>query len=546
MNTLVFGYNVYDKNRNLAKISPNIQVDFRVKLVILNPSLTSPGVVDTSSTFYTTKLSMGNGFPVKEEFSGANKVVNKEMNPDAIKGSSSITMSLNMNNSTIFKNFWAKWSNIIPEGDSDRNRKYYANPAPNANFFALEVTQIFRGDVNYAGFSKVNYLPLIGFYNEKASSSEGVCNQKNCENPNFVFLDSNVDIINVFSLIFDEKLIIEKQIEAASVKINFEKDLENYQSQLIAQSLDLILSTADYQPNSFTKVITRLLEFHEGTLLTSLDYSNNANLTELSDLLTTLQTEIEDIAGLYPSITIEDGEGIPYGDGIPGSYEFFGWFYNDIDGFAITPQDGSTVTNYAIITQNNVEILDTRDYESSLSGFENFYPSDYITFPPVNTQIGDVFECTVYSTEYAGGDINFIHSNFGKEFDFVNTDINITRGLNEGLYNSAVESFWNENLSPSGTTWNSINTDSANYGFSNLDTVDSRTFDTFYNAIGESFSPENLTIPLIMYDEINDEYWTVKITSWSQDDEGGGFSYIRRLINQTGTPVTYKDILIWK
>jgi hypothetical protein len=330
------------------------------------------------------------------------------------------------------------------------------------------------------------------------------------------------------------------------VKINFEKDLVNYQSQLIAQSLDLILSTADYQPNSFTKVITRLLEFHEGTLLTSLDYSNNANLTELSDLLTILQTEIEDIAGLYPSITIEDGEGIPYGDGIPGSYEFFGWFYNDIDGFAITPQDGSTVTNYAIITRNNVEILDTRDYESSLSGFENFYPSDYITFPPVNTQIGDVFECTVYSTEYVGGDINFIHSNFGKEFDFINTDINITRGLNEGLYNSAVESFWNENLSPSGTTWNSINTDSANYGFSNLDTVDSRTFDTFYKAIGESFSPENLTIPLIMYDEINDEYWTVKITSWSQDDEGGGFSYIRRLINQTGTPVTYKDILIWK
>ena len=94
MNTLIFGYRVFNKDRKLVPKSPNIQVDFSVKLVILNPSLTSTGVVDSSSTFYTTKLSMGNGFPVKEEALEENKVINKEVRPDAIIGGSTITLGL--------------------------------------------------------------------------------------------------------------------------------------------------------------------------------------------------------------------------------------------------------------------------------------------------------------------------------------------------------------------------------------------------------------------------------------------------------------------
>lgn len=547
MTTLTFEYLTFDKNKNQINVIPNIDITFSIKLIILNPSVNpAPHIVDSSAPFFTQTINVGAGYPVtKVSTPDQIKVINQDEKPNAIEGNATILFGLNdtMNNSDIFKRFWSKWSSSIPEGDKGRNNRY--GSLDNANFYALEITQTFKGDVNYAGFSQVDYLPVRGFFNRGQS-----CTSRVCDKPDFVFDDTSVSAVNVFVLTFDKETIIKKQVDSATLKINYETELQNYQSQLIAQSLDLILSTADYQPNSFTKVITRLLEFQEGTLITSLDYANNANLTELYTLLNSLSTEITDLAGLYPSITINDGEGIPYGDGIPGSYEYFGWFYNSknqpdgADGFAITTKDGSTVTNYAIITQNGVEILDTRDYESSLSGFQNFYPSDYIQFPPENVAIDDVFECTVYVTQYVGGDVNFIHSNYGEEIDYINSSINITRGLNGGIYNTVVESGWSGNISPSGTTWNSEYTDSV-YGFSDLSTVSSRNFDTFYNALDQAIG-NNFNIPLIMYDEVNDDYYTVQFTNWTNNNNGGGFAYTRRLINQSGVGASFKDTLIWK
>jgi len=49
-----------------------------------------------------------------------------------------------------------------------------------------------------------------------------------------------------------------------------------------------------------------------------------------------------------------------------------------------------------------------------------------------------------------------------------------------------------------------------------------------------------------MYDETTDEYWVVKFTSWTNGNQGGGFEYERRLINQLGTVKTFKDTLEWK
>jgi hypothetical protein len=555
MTTLTYGYQAFDKNKNETDRVPNIQVTFSIKLIVINPTLDpSPGIVDSSSPFFITRLNVGDGYGVSEEATDNQiKVIGEETKLDALKGNATITLNLNtaMNDSSEFKRFWAKWSSTIPEGQRMRNYMYYNNPNENLNYYALEVTQTFKGDINFAGFSQVDYLPVRGFYNDQAPKGpSGSCTSRGCNAPNFVFDDTAVNTVGIYTLTFNKEDIINKQVEAATLKIQYEQDLENYKSQLVAQSLDLILSTANYQPNNFTKVITRLLEFQQGTLITSLDYANNANLTGLYNLLSNLSTEISDLAGLYPSITIEDGEGIPYGDGIPNSYENFGWFFDSQqDGFGITTKDGSSVVNYAIITQNGVEILDTRDYES-ISGFQNFYPNDYIDFPPENTQIGDVFECTVYSTEYVESEVNFIHSNYGKEVDYINADINITRGLNGGIYNSVVESSWNGNISPSGTTWNSEYTaDGGDYGFSNLDVVDGRNFDTFYTALDGAIG-NNYEIPLIMHDETTDDYYTVQFTSWTQgingETQGGGFAYTRRLINQSGTGTTFKDTLVWK
>lgn len=547
MTSLIFEYLAFDKSKNQIEVIPNISVNFSVKLIILNPTIDpSPGIVDSSAPFYSETIKVGEGFPSKEVFTddGGEKVVNQRPLPDAIKGDNTVRVNLSeyMNKSDIFKRFWAKWSNLINENDRNNNKAYYEYIP--GNYYALEITQTFKGDVNYAGFSQVNYLPVLGFYN-----GGNRCTQRDCRTPDFMFDDTNVSSVEVYVLAFNKEDIVNKQVKASNLKIDYERELENYRSQLKAQSLDLILSTSDYQPNSFTKVITRLLEFQEGTLSTSIDYAENANLLDLKDLLSNLNTEISDLAGLYPEITIEDGEGIPYGDGIPNVYEYFGWFYNEKDGFAITTQDGSSVTNYAIITQNGVEILDTRDYTSSLSNLDNFYPSDYIEFPPAGTEIDDVFICTVYLTKYVGDNVNFVHTNYGQEFDYINAQINLTRGLNGGLYNSVVESEWNDSLSPSGTTWNSEYTDST-FGFSDLDTVNTRTFSTFYNALDGYIGGNALQTPLIMKDTVNNKYYTVQITQWTQgrngQSQGGGFEYTRRLINQVGTATSFQDTLVWK
>ena len=550
MTSLVFEYNAIKKDGFPSKEIPNISVNFSVKLIILNPTQDpAPGIVDTSTPFYTDTIKVGTGFPSKDGEIGPIKVINKDPKPSTIKGNNTIRLNLGgiMNKSDVFKKIWAKWSNAIDEGYSQNNQGYFDGVT--GYYYGLEITQTFKGDVNYVGFSQVDYLAAPGFFNPAAKDMGEPCNQRQCSKPNFVFEDAIVGKIDVYPLVFKKAEITDKQVKTVNSKIDFETILDNYRSQLKAQSLDLILSSAEYQPNSFTKVITRLLEFQEGTLSTSIDYAENANLLDLKDLLGTLNTEIGDLAGLYPEITIEDGEGIPYGDGIPNVYEYFGWFYDGTDRFSITNSDGSSVTDYAIITQNGVEILDTRDHES-LSGKVFFTPSDYIQFPPVDTQIDDVFICTVYLTQYAGSDVNFVHTNYGNEFDYINADINITRGLQGGIYNSVVESEWDDTLSPSGTTWNSEYTDNLNFGFSNLDVVDTRTFSTFNNALDGSLGRNALNTPLIMFDQTTDDYYTVQFTSWTQGkggvSQGGGFEYTRRLINQAGTPTSFQDTLVWK
>jgi hypothetical protein len=458
-----------------------------------------------------------------------------------------------MNDSDAFTSFWAKWSEKC--GERGHDPKDYEQGLITGPYFGLQIIQSVKGNANFAGFAHTDYLFVPYFSNLEAveGGKFGGCNTKSCVDPRFDFWDVTSDEIGVKLLIFDTQIIVERQIEVAQQKINFEEQLKNYQSQLIAQSDELILSTYNYQPTNFTYVLTRLLEFQQGTLITSLDFAQNANLTQLYNLLgptNGISYEIDSLSGLYPSITIEDGEGIPYGDGIPGIYEFFGWGYNGNDLFSVVEKDATSISNYGIITRNGTEIFDTRDEFTSLNGYEYFIPADYISWGKEGGfESGDIIECTITVTDYVDDTVNFVKSNYGYETDVVSSGVTITRGLNGGIYNTNFESQWDSDVSPSGTTWNSeFTADGGDYGWENLDTVDGRTFGTFYEALGgEGQLGNNIVgLELVMYDETTDEYWAVKFTSWTQNGEGGGFEYERRLINQAGTAKTFKDTLVWK
>ncbi len=68
----------------------------------------------------------------------------------------------------------------------------------------------------------------------------------------------------------------------------------------------------DYHPTNFKVVITRLLEIQEGTLKQAIDYSKTTGLKVEYDRLTAINKLITNLSSMYPNVTIDDGEGIPY------------------------------------------------------------------------------------------------------------------------------------------------------------------------------------------------------------------------------------------
>jgi hypothetical protein len=121
-------------------------------------------------------------------------------------------------------------------------------------------------------------------------------------------------------------------------------------------------------------------------------------------------------------------------------------------------------------------------------------------------------------------EVIFTKTDNGSEVDEIAEGLSITRGANRGIYNIAQELEYDRDnyTSPAGTKWNAD-------GWTNLSNVLDRGYTYWANA--HDFNPseavENET-EFLMHDEINDEYYAIKFLSWTENDNGGGFSYSRR------------------
>jgi hypothetical protein len=129
-------------------------------------------------------------------------------------------------------------------------------------------------------------------------------------------------------------------------------------------------------------------------------------------------------------------------------------------------------------------------------------------------------------TPYAGELISFTKTDYGDEVDEIDTGLSITRGVQRGIYNPLLEEGWDtgDRISPSGSLWNAD-------GWGDLTNTVQRTYTTFYNAVGGNLGENILNTELIMQDIINNKYYAVKFSSWTQNANGGGFSYTRQLLN---------------
>ena len=120
--------------------------------------------------------------------------------------------------------------------------------------------------------------------------------------------------------------------------------------------------------------------------------------------------------------------------------------------------------------------------------------------------------------------------------------IGITRGNNNGIYNPFTEEEWDEDVSPDGTEWN---TD----GWDDLTDIETRTYTNFYNAYGNGGLGNRVPgSKAVMYVPSIDKYYAIQWLSWTQNNAGGGFSYLRYEIDVTKLDegITFPDGTVQK
>jgi hypothetical protein len=104
--------------------------------------------------------------------------------------------------------------------------------------------------------------------------------------------------------------------------------------------------------------------------------------------------------------------------------------------------------------------------------------------------------------------------------------IGITRGLNNGIYNPYRETSYSDSHSPIGTLWNID-------GWADLSNIESRTYTNLYDVYDAQLGGKIPGSKAVMYVPDIDKYYAIDWLSWTQGNQGGGFSYTRREIDLT-------------
>jgi hypothetical protein len=131
-------------------------------------------------------------------------------------------------------------------------------------------------------------------------------------------------------------------------------------------------------------------------------------------------------------------------------------------------------------------------------------------------------------------EITFTKTDYGSEIDVIDSGLAITRGNNQGIYNSILENDWDDNTnvpyggrpSPANTEWNST-------GWDDLTNVSARTYTTFWSAVGGSLGNNVLNKFLIMHDTVNNKYYKIDFTVWGNAGAGAPITYTRQQIDAT-------------
>ena len=193
----------------------------------------------------------------------------------------------------------------------------------------------------------------------------------------------------VDEIVIDEELLKSIQAKKLDSQRTYINSLEDFQNEIVSQSSLQIPYLNEYNPININQIITRCLELNVGTIENGLTYTTDAGLVAETNRLNKIKTLVNQISNLYPTITIEDGEGIPYQNVgvIPEPFRGLGFYQDggDIIAFAKTVE-GEFMNNFQIMQNGRRSEV---GFASMSSKFNDVTVnlSQHLTF-----RVGDVIE----------------------------------------------------------------------------------------------------------------------------------------------------------
>ena len=173
------------------------------------------------------------------------------------------------------------------------------------------------------------------------------------EYPDLVYWDEYGEF-TVDEIVIDEEILKAVQSEKLKRQRDFNNSLQDFQNEIASQATLQIPALNEYNPINITQIITRCLELSVGTIENGLTYTSEAGLIAETNRLNKIKTLVNQISNLYPTITIEDGEGIPYQNVgvIPEPFRGLGFYQDGGDIIAFANTVTGTFMNSFDIMQN--------------------------------------------------------------------------------------------------------------------------------------------------------------------------------------------------
>jgi hypothetical protein len=142
------------------------------------------------------------------------------------------------------------------------------------------------------------------------------------------------------------------------------------------------------------------------------------------------------------------------------------------------------------------------------------------------------------SGQFNGSEYTFVKNNGGTETDQLSANTIIARDSQQGLYNAALYQSYGAASTAHHIPGIVDNLEWNLDGWADLSNVTSRSYETnwrtaFNNNPGSAVGKE-----VVIHNTDDDTYHTLKVLTWQNQAQGGGFSYIRRLIN-TSSPYLF-------